>query len=135
MKYAETITSFPQKASVEAALEYDHRFRAWREENSGSLPWDSLNSDLHNEALATGLESKKNQKSRGPYRPSSGRPKMGANSNDIVAHTTMKVCAEIGHANIDPSVSQFKRHCYTYNNEGRCRDRTCKYRHFCQLCR
>lgn len=108
MKYAETITSLSQKASVEAALEYDHRFRVWREENPGSLPWDSLNSDLHNEALATGLESKKNQKSGGPFRPNSGRPKNGG---------------------------QFKRHCYTYNNEGLCRDRTCKYGHFCQLCR
>ena len=30
---------------------------------------------------------------------------MEANSNDIVTHTTMKVCAEMEHANMDTSVS------------------------------
>jgi hypothetical protein len=34
---------------------------------------------------------------------------MGANSNDIVAHTTMKVCAEIEHANMDTSVSYVEK--------------------------
>jgi hypothetical protein len=77
MKYAETITLLSQKASVEAALEYDHRFRVWREENPGSLPWDSFNPDLHNEALATGLERKKDQKSGGSIGKTQAAQKWG----------------------------------------------------------
>ena len=115
MKYAETITDLAQKFCVEGALTYDETYRRWREQDPDNLPWDGVNGELKSDALATGLNNglnnvKKNKNHKVPFHTSSG--------NRVPGHK--------------PTVS---RHCYTFNNEGVCPDKACRYGHFCQVCR
>ena len=58
MKYASTIQKLAQQAGVGAALSYDKSFRQWKEDDPSQLPWEQLNVELFNQALAMGLTQK-----------------------------------------------------------------------------
>ena len=55
MKYESIIRTLSKRAGNEAALQYDKKFRMWKEGHPDLLPWGVVNHDLHNEALALGL--------------------------------------------------------------------------------
>lgn len=57
MKYRQMIINLAHDASVEGALTYYEHFRQWREQDPDNLPWENINTELHSEALATGLNS------------------------------------------------------------------------------
>lgn len=109
MKYRQMIINLAHDASVEGALSYDEHFRRWREQDPDNLPWENINTELHSDALATGL----NSKSKDSFR-SNGRT---------------------GIINAERTKLSFTKHCFTFNNEGVCKDTFCKYGHFCQSCK
>lgn len=59
MKYADTIQRLGKQAGDAAALFYDKQFRLWREDQPELLPWDQVNNELFNQALAMGLYKSK----------------------------------------------------------------------------
>jgi hypothetical protein len=71
--------------------------------------WENLNTELHSEALAIGL----NSESKDSFR-SNGRT---------------------GIINAERTKPSFTKHCFTFSNEGVCKDTICKYGHFCQICK
>lgn len=106
MKYAHIVTTLSKQESVEAALYYDRMFRKWKQTDPTNLPSEGLVSEPHNEVLAMGLHDKKQYRS--PFRRYAGR-----------------------FSNRGPKQG---RYWYTYNNEGQCTERKCKFGHFCQVC-
>jgi hypothetical protein len=110
MKYAHIITSLSKQSGIEGALCYDRSFRQWRQKDPVNLPWEGVVTELHCEALAMGLQTKWQNNSYGnkqPFRGIFGRPRTGG-----------------------PITT--KQHCYSFNNEGYCRNQKC---HFCQVCK
>lgn len=105
MKYGQIISQLAQMSNVEGALSYDETFRRWREQDPDHLPWEGVNGELHTEAMAMALSSFKN---KGSFRPQQKS---------------------------FPSNSVRTKHCFTFNNEGSCSDKVCKYGHFCQVCK
>lgn len=61
MKYADTIQRLGKQAGDAAALFYDKQFRLWREDQPELLPWDQVNNELFNQALAMGLYKSKSK--------------------------------------------------------------------------
>ncbi|CAG2198007.1 unnamed protein product [Mytilus edulis] len=105
MKYAAIIANLAEKAGIEAAFFYDQAYRQWREVDPLHLPWDGVNGELFNEALAMGLIGKTNAMKQ-PF-------------------LTQSLTA--------PALKQ-KRFCYAFNNESGCTARICRYEHTCQVC-
>ncbi|XP_063414916.1 uncharacterized protein LOC134696888 [Mytilus trossulus] len=105
MKYAAIIANLAEKAGIEAAFFYDQAYRQWREVDPLHLPWDGVNGELFNEALAMGLIGKTNAMKQ-PF-------------------LTQSLTA--------PAPKQ-KRFCYAFNNESGCTARICRYEHTCQVC-
>ncbi|CAG2220984.1 unnamed protein product [Mytilus edulis] len=105
MKYAAIIANLAEKAGIEAAFFYDQAYRQWREVDPLHLPWDGVNGELFNEALAMGLIGKTNAMKQ-PF-------------------LTQSLTA--------PARKQ-KRFCYAFNNESGCTARICRYEHTCQVC-
>ncbi|CAG2194566.1 unnamed protein product [Mytilus edulis] len=105
MKYAAIIANLAEKAGIEAAFFYDQAYRQWREVDPLHLPWDGVNGELFNEALAMGLIGKTNAMKQ-PF-------------------LTQSLTA--------PVLKQ-KRFCYAFNNESGCTARICRYEHTCQVC-
>ncbi|CAG2207821.1 unnamed protein product [Mytilus edulis] len=105
MKYAAIIANLAEKAGIEAAFFYDQAYRQWREVDPLHLPWDGVNGELFNEALAMGLIGKTNAMKQ-PF-------------------LTQSLTA--------PALKQ-KRFCYAFNNESGCTARICRYEHSCQNC-
>ena len=71
---ANIVQKLAKQAGDEAALFYDEQFRLWREDQPELLPWDMINSDLQNEALALGLSKnlKQNAPGQRKHKPSTG---------------------------------------------------------------
>jgi hypothetical protein len=61
MKYAHTIQNLARRSCDLVAFIYDQTFRRWRETVWVYLPWDQVNSELHNDAMHLGLQVKLNQ--------------------------------------------------------------------------
>lgn len=66
MKYADTIQRLGKQAGDAAALYYDKQFRLWREDQPELLPWDQVNNELFNQALAMGLYTVKTKPKQNP---------------------------------------------------------------------
>ena len=113
MKYAHIITSLSKQSGIESALYYDRSFRQWRQKDPVNLPWEGVVTELHCEALAMVLQTRRQNNSYGnkqPFRGIFGRPRTGG-----------------------PITT--KQHCYSFNNEGYCRNQKCRSGHFCQVCK
>jgi len=61
MKYAHRIQNLARRSCDLAAFIYDQTFRRWRETAWVHLPWDQINSELHNDVMHLGLQIKLNQ--------------------------------------------------------------------------
>ena len=72
MTYAHIIQGIARSCGDEAALEYDIRFRQWRQVSPESCPWDQKNTELFQEAIVQGIENKTKVKKQ-PFR--AGQPK------------------------------------------------------------
>ncbi|CAC5376430.1 unnamed protein product [Mytilus coruscus] len=103
MKYASTIANLAEKAGFVAAFSYDQAYRQWREIDPLLLPWDGLNGELFNEALAMGLIGKTN-----------------ASKQPNPTH------------NPTAPVHKRKKFCYSFNIDGDCTANICGYEHICQ---
>ncbi|KAK3090135.1 hypothetical protein FSP39_009429 [Pinctada imbricata] len=118
MKYAVSISTLANQASLPAALAYDRTFREWRESDPDSYPWDQLNTELYQHALGSALQHKFNQ-------TQNTQSKTQSNST--------------GNFRIKPGTSSNTNdtgYCYQYNNfKGRCNRKPCPFPHICQFCR
>jgi hypothetical protein len=99
MKYAHIITSLPKQSGIEGALYYNRSFRQWRQKDPVNLPWEGVVTELHCEALAMGLQTKRQNNSNGnkqPCRGIFGRPRTGGRlqQNNTVTPSITKDIAE-----------------------------------------
>lgn len=67
MAYAQTIQNISRSCGDRAAINYDERFRLWRQQDTDSCPWQQKNIELFQEAMVQGLEFKMKSKSQ-PFR-------------------------------------------------------------------
>ncbi|MES9882802.1 MAG: hypothetical protein ABW185_18190, partial [Sedimenticola sp.] len=105
MKYADTIQKLGKQAGDLAAFSYDRQFRLWREDQPDLLPWDQVNSELHNQALASGLCAR------------------------------VKAPAFLSSQNRqDKGKASKQKHCFRFNNSGSCPRQNCPFAHKCQKC-
>ncbi|KAK6188630.1 hypothetical protein SNE40_004770 [Patella caerulea] len=68
MKYVLTIEKLANQASDLAAINYDKGFRQWRETCPAELPWNQVNIELYQEALASILQPKIKQNTASSFR-------------------------------------------------------------------
>ena len=67
MTYAQTIQKMADTCGDSAALNYDEKFRRWREKDPAACPWHKKNVDLYQEAVVMGMDFKLRNKKQ-PFR-------------------------------------------------------------------
>ena len=111
MKYMATIQKLSTDVGDKAAYHYDEQFRMWRADNPQLMPWDTINLELHAEALQIGIK----QKIQGSM-SDTGRqfkPKQPFRGKQ----------------------PQARKVCFSYNNnEGICTRQNCMFPHICIRC-
>ena len=68
MVYAQTVQKIAESCGDQAALQYDEKFRRWRQKDPSACPWQSKNPELYQEALVLGLDYKFKSKKPQPFR-------------------------------------------------------------------
>lgn len=66
--YAQTVQKIAESNGDQAALQYDEKFRRWRQKDTASCPWQQKNAELFQEALVLGLDYKLKSKKQQPFR-------------------------------------------------------------------
>ena len=62
MLYAHTVQKIAESCGDQAALQYDDKFRRWRQRDPSACPWQHKNVELYQEAVVLGLEFKQKNK-------------------------------------------------------------------------
>ena len=68
MVYAQTVKKIAKSCGHQAGLQYDEKFRLWRQKDPSACPWQSKNPELYQEALVLGLDYKFKSKKPQPFR-------------------------------------------------------------------
>jgi len=120
MKYAHTMQNLARRSCDLVAFVYDQTFRRWRETVWVHLPWDQVNSELHNDAMHLGLQVKLNQNGK---------------SNKRGTKTFLKLPFPIRPSNEGGNKTKHA-YCYSFNNnKGKCeRGQNCLFPHVCENC-
>lgn len=74
MTYAQIIQGIAKTCGDDAALDYDEKFRQWRQYAPDMCPWNQKNSELFQDALAKGIENKQKIRKQ-PFRSPQQKPK------------------------------------------------------------
>lgn len=68
MLCAQTVQTIAGSCGDQAALQFDEKFRRWRQKDPASCPWQQKNAELYQEALVLGLDYKSKYKKQQPFR-------------------------------------------------------------------
>ena len=114
MKYAHTIPNLARRSCDLVTYIYDQTFCRWREAAWVHLPWDQVNSELHNDAMHLGIQIKLNQNGK---------------SNKHGTKTFPKLPFPIRPSNEGGNKAKHA-YCYSFNNnKGKCeRGQICLFR-------
>lgn len=74
MTYAQIVQGIAKSCGDDAAIDYDQKFRQWRETSPTSCPWNQKNTELFQDAMVSGLEYKLKPKKQ-PFRLTSQKQK------------------------------------------------------------
>ena len=58
MTYAQFVQGISKSSGDDAAIDYDEKFRQWRQVAPGACPWNLKNAELFQDAIVKGLEAK-----------------------------------------------------------------------------
>ena len=126
-KYADTVQRLGKQAGDGAALYYDKQFRLWRQDTPELLPWNQLNSESFNQALAMGLVTKSN----GKFRTQRKKKKKKRNKKGKTKKTKQN---KKKNNKKTKKTGPKKRYCLWFNNHGQCNRPQCPFEHLCQKC-
>ena len=62
MLYAHIVQKIAESCGDQAALQYDDKFRRWKQRDPSACPWQHKNVELYQEAVVLGLEFKQKNK-------------------------------------------------------------------------
>lgn len=74
MTYAQIVQGIAKSCGDEAAIDYDEKFRQWRQVAPQACPWNLKNMELFQDAMITSLDNKLKFKKQ-PFRTNSGKQK------------------------------------------------------------
>jgi hypothetical protein len=74
MTYAQIIQCIAKSCGEDTALDYDEKFRQWRQVAPSDCPWNQKNPELFQDAMAKCLENKQKLRKQ-PFRPQQPRTK------------------------------------------------------------
>lgn len=74
MTYAQIVQGIAKSCGDESAIDYDEKFRQWRQVAPQACPWNLKNMELFQDAMITSLDTKSKFKKQ-PFRANSGKQK------------------------------------------------------------
>lgn len=74
MTYAQIVQGIAKSCGDESAIDYDEKFRQWRQVAPQACPWNLKNMELFQDAMITSIDTKSKFKKQ-PFRANSGKQK------------------------------------------------------------